>query len=344
MSSVMTDPRGTSVSDLDFRRPSRVSRDAIVALEANHEVFARRLATSWSTMSYSALELEHVTTDQMTLDDFVRALPVPTVLGIVHVAALEATAFIQLDLPFALLVVERLLGGIGDADEAIVSRRPTELEQTLLAHELLEPAVQSIDEAFKDLTKEPSRLVGLEIAPQPLQLGSPGDLLILPTFRVEIRGDLPAQGLVTVAYPVAQLVPQLDRLLLGGRSTSESEDDLYASPLVDTVLDAALDVRVRLGGSCLPASVLAALQPGDVLRLDHAVDRPADLVVDERRLGTGYLGKRGRRFAIQVNQPPTPPRAATPGSTGNGIDPSLPDLHATSGTRPGAATTEGTPR
>lgn len=318
MSTIVTDPRGTSVSEVDFRRPSRVSRDAIVALEANHEVFARRLATTWSSSSYAALEIEHVSTDQLSLDDFVRSLPLPTVLGLVHVGGLDATAFVQLDMPFALLVVERLLGGPGDPSEGVVDRRPTELEQALLAHELLEPAVVAIDEALRDLSDARSALLGMEVAPQPLQLGSPGDLLLLLTYHVEIRGELPARGLVTIAYPVAPLVPQLERLLLGNRGVDEADDDLYTSPLADTVLDAALDVRVRLGGSTLDATTLAGLRPGDVLRLDHPVDRPAELVVDERHLGTAHLGKRGRRLAVQIVDPPTPPRPAPGLSPGAG--------------------------
>ena len=306
--SIVTDPRGTSVSEVDFRRPSRVSRDAIVALEATHELFARRLSTAWSASSYAALEVEHVATDQLSLDDFVRSLPVPTVLGVVHVGGLDANAFVQLDMPFALLVVERLLGGPGDPSTGAIDRRPTELEQALLSHERLEPAVVAIDEALKDLPGDPSQLRSLEIAPQPLQLGSPGDLLLLLTYRVEIRGDLPAQGLVTIAYPVAPLVPQLDRVLLGGRDGEQQLDDLAASALADTVLDAPLDVRVRIGGTSLDAGVMAGLQPGDVLRLDHPVERPADLVVDERHLGTAHLGKRGRKVAVQIVEPPTRPR------------------------------------
>ncbi len=330
--SIVTDPRSTSVSEVDFRRPSRVSRDAIVALEANHELFARRLSTAWSASSYAALEVEHVATDQLSLDDFVRSLPVPTVLGVVHVAALEATAFVQLDMPFALLVVERLLGGPGDAAMGAIDRRPTELEQALLSHELLEPAVVAIDEAMKEVSAETSELRSVEIAPQPLQLGSPGDLLLLLTYRVEIRGDLPAQGLVTIAYPVAPLVPQLDRLLLGGRAGDEQVEDLNASPLADTVLDATLDVRVRIGGTTMDAGVLAGLQPGDVLRLDHPVDRPADLVVDDRHLGTAHLGKRGRKVAVQIAEPPTPPRGvgpAAPGAQGPTAGVSAPGTHLT---------------
>ncbi len=322
--SILTGARSTSVSEVDFRRPSRVSRDAIVALEANHELFARRLSTAWSASSYAALEVEHVATDQLSLDDFVRSLPLPTALGVVHVGALDATAFIQLDMPFALLVVERLLGGPGDPSTGDVDRRPTELEQVLLAHELLEPAVVAIDEALKDLAGDTSELRSVEIAPQPLQLGSPGDLLLLLTYRVEIRGDLPAQGLVTIAYPVAPLVPQLDRLLLGGRSSEDKVDDLNTAPLADTMMEAALDVRVRIGRTPLDAAVLARLQPGDVLRLDHPTDRPADLVVDEHHLGTAHLGKRGRKVAVQVVEPPTPPRQGGPPAAATAVDPAAP--------------------
>ena len=59
-------------------------------------------------------------------------------------------------------------------------------------------------------------------------------------------------------------------------------------------------------------AVLAALEPGHVIRLDHPVDRPADLVVVDRRLGTAHLGKRRRRVAVPVVTPPTPAASAPP--------------------------------
>src|SRR5690554_442321 len=113
------------MAPVDFRRPSRISREAVVALEATHEAFARRLSTAWSAGSYAAIEVEHVATDQLSIDDFVRSLPIPTALATIRVGVLDAVAFLQVDLPFSLLYIERLLGGPGDPAVAPIARRPT---------------------------------------------------------------------------------------------------------------------------------------------------------------------------------------------------------------------------
>lgn len=312
MSVSLADQSNATVAPVDFRRPSRVGRDAIVALETTHEVFARRLSTAWSSSSYTPIEVEHVATDQLSIDDFVRSLPVPTALATVRVGGLGAVAFIQVDLPFGLLCIERILGGMGDPGNAPIDRRPTDLEGALLTDQLLQPAVSAIDEALRELDGDPSALLTFETVPQPMQLGSPGELLLMLSYQVDIRGDLPAQGLVTLAYPVAALVPQLDTLLTGPNESTDDADVLATSPLVGTVLEASLDVRARIGGTTLSASTLAALEPGDVLRLDHHVDRPADLVVNDRHLGSAYLGKRGRKVAVQIAAPPTPGPALAP--------------------------------
>jgi flagellar motor switch protein FliM len=295
---------------VDFRRPSRIGRDAVVALEATHEAFARRLSTSWSSSSYAAIEVEHIATEQLSIDDFVRSLPVPTALATVRVPSLGSIVFVQIDLPLALLFVERLLGGPGDARTGPVGRRPTDLEAALITHELLGPAVTAIDEALRELDGEPSTLLTLETSPQPLQLGSPGELLLLLSYQVEVRGDLPARGLVTLAYPVAPIVNNLDRLLTGASSSDDDPAALAASPLADAVLGATMELAVRFGGQPLDAASIAALAPGDILSLDHRVDRPAVLVCDEQPIGTAHVGRRGRRIAAQIVRPPAGPALA----------------------------------
>jgi flagellar motor switch protein FliM len=305
VSPTLAEVPSSRVTPVDFRRPSRIGRDAVVALANTHDGFARRLATTWSAGSYAAVEIEHVSTDQLSIDDFVRSLPQPTAVGIVRVGALGATAFVQVDLPLALLYIERLLGGPGDTIEAPVTRRPTDLENALLREEVLGPAIVAIDEALRELGGERSELLGLETTPQPLQLGSPGELLLLLTYKVEVRGEVTAQGLVTLAYPVAPLVTHLDRLVTGQDPTVE--DASQRPPVLDALLDAPIDLHVRLSGSPMAAATVADLAVGDVLRLDHPVARPAELVVDGRTVGSAHLGRRGRRVAGQVIDPPTVP-------------------------------------
>jgi flagellar motor switch protein FliM len=301
----------TAVTPVDFRRPSRIGRDAVLALESTHEAFARRLVTVWGTSTHAALEIEHLATEQLSIDDYVRTLPSPTLLATMRVGPLGATALLDVDLPLALILVERLLGGVGDLTQVSAARRPTDLEAGLIADELLTPAVGAVDEAFGDLEEEPSELLGVETTPQPLQLSAPGELLVLLTYRVELRGEQQAQGLLSLGYPVAPLLAQLDRLMAGTVEEDPERERASVQAITTALLEADLDVRVRLGGSTLPANALAGLSEGDVLRLDHAVTQPAELVCDGHAVGSAHLGRRGRRLAVQILQPP----AARPADT-----------------------------
>ncbi|MFA9430916.1 flagellar motor switch protein FliM [Egicoccus sp. AB-alg2] len=309
MSRALADVSTTTVTPVDFRRPSRINRDAVVVFETAHDAFVRRLSSAWTGSTHAVLEIEHLATEQLSVDDYVKTLPTPTALASVRVGPLGATALLDLDLPLALLLVERLLGGPGDPAETAVPRRPTDLETGLIASGLLTPAVRAIDEALRDLGGEPSELLGIETSPQPMQLSAPGELLLLLTYRIEVRGDLPAQGLLSIGYPVAPLLGHLDALAGG---TPEDVDPAAASVARGALLDAPLELRVVLGGSTLPASVLAGLQPGDVLSLDHPVGAPARLACDGHDLGRAHPGRRGRRLAVQIVTPPASARAADP--------------------------------
>ncbi len=333
----------TAVRPVDFRQQNRISRDAIIALESMHDAFARRLATAWSASSFTVLEVEHVATDHLTIDDFVRSLPAPTALATLRIDRIGAPAFVQVDLPFALLFVERLLGGPGDPATAPVSRRPTDLEAVLLGQELYGPVVQAVDEALRDVDGEPSSFVEFEVMPQPLQLGSPDELLVLLTYRVEVRGGTPAQGLVTLAYPSNPILTHLDGLLAGADRDTGEHADANGHIVAETLLEAGVDVQVLLGGSTAPVGSVSGLATGDVLRLDHPADRPARLVVDDRDVGTAHLGRRRRYLAVQVASPPAalPPSridaAEAPGPSRSGSEVGTDDRTYAGADAPGRA-------
>lgn len=306
MGRTLDDVPASAVSAIDFRRPSRIGRDAVVVVESAHEGFARRLGTTWGNNAHAALEIEHVSTEQCSVDDYVRALPNPTVLTQLRVDRLGGTvALLEIDLPLALLLVERVLGGAGDARSAPAVRRPTDLEAALVRAELVEPAVAAIDSALGVLEGEPTTIINVETAPQPVQLHAASELLVLLTYRVEVRGELPGQGLVTVAYPVSPLLAHIDGFMTG---VAGSEDDLEPEVLAAnraSLLAMQAELCVRLGAVSMDAGALARLAAGDVLRLDHRVGDPASLVVEDRCVGTAHLGRRGRRLAVQVATPPS---------------------------------------
>ena len=61
-----------------------------------------------------------------------------------------------------------------------------------------------------------------------------------------------------------------------------------------------VQVSLQLAPTTLTAAEVELLVPGDVVRLDHAVDRPLLGLLDDRVVLHATLGQRGRRRAVAV--------------------------------------------
>lgn len=227
-------------------------------------------------------------------------MPSPTILAPVTLAPLPGTVVIELDLQLALVLVERLLGS--KAREALIrvdSRRPTELEIALV-RDLLQVATDGVAGTVAAVAEVTGELNGLEFNPQMVQVAAPSDRMVVLSYRVHVTGSVQAEGLVSVCYPASMLPPLLDGLRQHPAADHEPVGAV-ANPLVsDRLRGVEVSLSVALAESTLPATALAALREGDVLRLDHRVDRPVRLLLDRRLLPLGHAGRRGRRLAVQI--------------------------------------------
>ena len=62
----------------DFKRPERVSKSQVIALEALHEVFARNVSASLSGYLRGIVEVRLISVEQFTYSEFTMSLPTPT--------------------------------------------------------------------------------------------------------------------------------------------------------------------------------------------------------------------------------------------------------------------------
>lgn len=297
--------REPSFTRFDFRRTTPFNRDAVAALEAAHEVFARRTASGWGNTLRTLAQLEAVGVDQISYDEYVRSLPNPSVLVLVRTPRLAGPVIVELSVQFALLLVDRLLGGRPGVTRAALppTRRPTELETRLLTS-LLSPVVAALDETLAPVGGEELEVAAIEYNPNLLQVAAPPDPMLLLSFRAVLSQGINAEGLVTVAYPEATAASVLEAF---GRRPGAGDEDGEEGPglvalraMSDRVQDASVVLEVCLTDSPISARDVSSLEVGDVLRLDHAIDEPVGGRVAGREVIAAHVGRRGRRLAIQV--------------------------------------------
>lgn len=305
----------------DFRRPTTFAREHVRSLAVAHEVFVRRFASGLNSALRTVVQMEPLSVEQMSYDDYIRSMPNPTVLATIGLAPLPAAAVLEMNVQLALVLVDRMLGGQG---KPVGPRRPTEVETHLL-QELVANGLGAFAETLKPLVDVTPQVGDVDYNPQLVQVVAPSEVVLLLTYRVTIAQGTRSEGLLTICYPYSTLGPALaqlsNNLWLDQSLTASSPAD--TAPLRHELPTVPVQLTVQADPISVPARDLAALQPGDVLRLEHPVDRPLRAVVGGHDVLLGDLGRRGRRLAFQVTGWRATPAAADPPP----LAPTVPDAH-----------------
>jgi flagellar motor switch protein FliM len=142
-------------------------------------------------------------------------------------------------------------------------------------------------------------ITGVEYSPQFAQVAGVSDVMVVATLELKIN-DRPFR--MTVCLPFAGLLPHLVRAA-APVPVSERERSQRARASAELLLQfqkVPVDVAVRIRPTTLAPDALAALAPGDVIRLDHPADAPLDVVVDGTTFAHATAGARGPRLAALI--------------------------------------------
>ncbi len=288
--------RGKSALPFDFRRPNKFSRDHLRAFQIVHETFARQLSTVFATTLRAVAQVTLANVEQVTYDEYVRSLPNPSYLTIVSLNPLPGAAVLQLPLPIAFAAVDRLLGGTG---EALSPKRPlTEIESNIM-RSLMERALRELEYAYETLVRVEAEIVQPEFNPQFAQVAAPSDMAISVTFETRIGEK---RGMSSVCIPYATMQPVLESLasqqLFADRSGRDPE--LWANQLDSAIHNVPVELRVSFREVALESTDILGLRVGDVIPLDHPVDEPLTVYVDDIPCYHAVTGRRGKRLACLI--------------------------------------------
>ncbi|MCZ7527718.1 MAG: flagellar motor switch protein FliM [Acidimicrobiia bacterium] len=280
----------------DFRRPNKFSREHIRALQIVGETFARQFSTVLATTLRAVSNVTLQSVDQVTYDEYIRGLENPSYMAILSLAPLPGASILHLELPVAMAVVDRMLGGPGEAPRL---RRPlTDIEEHLL-RSVLERALQELDYAFESLVKLEARVVTQESNPQFAQVASPSDMTVTVAFEMRVAEQ---RGRTTLCIPYDCLQPVLETIasqsLFSDRSAGDRAN--FTSRLEEALLEVPVDVTVAFNPVILTSAEIVDLQVGDVVPLHHPVKAPLTISADRVPCFSALTGRQGKRLASLV--------------------------------------------
>lgn len=282
----------------NFRRPDKFSKDHLRALHDIHKEFSRQFGLILTAYLRLHIDIEVVSVDQLTYDEFIRSMPNPITLGVVELNPLPGDILIGISHEVATSLVDRMLGGTGLSD--IKPRELTDIEESLLKRIFIK-ASKSLEDAWKNIFPVKGDVKEVESNYTVVQVASPGEIVALVTLEIQIAEKF--SGLLSVCFPYPVLETVISQLssqhIFQAKGILPSLED--KNRILSKINSTNVDVKVLLGSTQVSVHDLLDLKVGDVLRLNSSVNDNLTIKVNDMPKFLGRPGTRKNKMAINIS-------------------------------------------
>ncbi len=280
----------------DFARPSKFSKEHLRTLENIFEHYGRLLYTNLPAYLRKNVQVEVMNAEALAYSEFSNALSDPVLLGIVNFSPLRGNVIMELGTNLGYAIVDRMLGGEGEALEK--KRDFTEIE-LIIIERVMNVCVDLLREPWQNVVNLHPRLERIETNPQFAQLISPTEMIAIITISITI-GDI--SGLMNVCLPFITLEDVMDKLNIKyWFSSMEQKDENSCEKAIEILIQRSeIPIRAILGNSTISVNDFANLQKGDIIKLDSVVDSELDVFVGDIRKFKALPGTSNDNYAVRV--------------------------------------------
>lgn len=260
------------ITPYDFKRPERVGKEQMRALQTLHEGFGRNFGAAMSALLRTIVEVKLTSVDQLTYGEFVFSLENPTCFNLLKAEPLEGNLILDINPSILFPIIDRLLGG-GREVSGVVARRPlTEIELRLVAR-ITSLFLEELRRAWENVLDLKLEVLRVENNPQLVQIVPPNEVVVLISFELALR-DI--RGMINLCIPynaIERIGGKLSAnswVSYGRRhATTESIEQISR-----TLRASLVEVQVRLARSRISTGELFSLRVGDIITTEKDVHSP----------------------------------------------------------------------
>ncbi len=302
------------VTVYDFKRPERVGKEQMRALQTMHEGFGRNFGAALSALLRTMVEVKLTSVDQLTYSEFVFSLENPTCFNLISAAPLEGQLILDINPSILFPMIDRLLGG--STSSALPARRPlTEIELRLVAR-ITALFLKEMQHAWENVLKLELTVDRVESNPQLVQIIPANEVIVLISFELTV-GE--TRGMMNLCIPFNTI----ERI--SGKLTANSWVSYAKRPptmqsmqrVSNQIAEAPVEVVVELATTRITTSDMLGLRVGDVIASEKDIRESLLVYVEGMPKFLAAPGKYKGRKAIQIRtgyqpqnirvDPPAPP-------------------------------------
>src|SRR5689334_15236798 len=255
----------------DFKRPERVSKDQMRALEALHEGFARNFGAALSGYLRTIVEVSVANIEQLTFSEFIHSLPNPTCFNLLSAKPLDGQMCLEISPLIIYPIIDRLLGG--SSADLFIPQRPLTAIEWRLVKRLTDRALSNLSEAWSNITKIAFELTETESNPQLVQIVPPNEVVVVIGFEIKMGNRA---GTMSLCIPFNVIEPLVEKLnaqswFMAGKHRGEEQ---WGNQIARRLSDATLNVAGVLAETTITIADLKNLEIGDLIMTEKPATSP----------------------------------------------------------------------
>jgi len=286
-----------AVAVYDFRRPERVSKDHLRALEGLHEGFARTLGGSLSTFMRAIVDVRVASVEQCTYGEFILMLPNPTCLYLLGVEPIESHMILELGPSIVFPMLDRLLGG-GREPPLVPDRPVTEIESRLIGR-VVDRALKALAECWSAVGEMELSVLQMETNPPMVQALPAGEVVVLVTLEATL-GE--ASGMMHLCIPFAVVEPLMDRLARARQLDRHRHEPVRqnADRVARAIGHAPMRVTAYLAETAITVGDLMNLRIDDIIKTDKPAEATLLVTVEGKPKFRGRPAQHRGKKAVLI--------------------------------------------
>ncbi len=285
------------VQTYDFKRPERVSKDQMRALEALHEGFGRNFGAALSGYLRTIIEVNVAHIEQLTYSEFTHSLPNPTCFNLLKAEQLDGQLCLEISPLIIYPIIDRLLGG--SSSDLFIPQRPlTQIEQRLVQR-ITDRATTHLSEAWSNLTPLSFSVTDFESNPQLVQIVPPNETVVVVGFELKMGNRA---GTMSLCIPYNVIEPIVSKLAAQNWFSYQRKDpgDDHLRKLTTNVANSTIELRALLAQTTITVKELLNLKVGDIITTEKPAAQDILVVAEGKNKFQGQVGKLRENKAVKI--------------------------------------------
>lgn len=289
------------ISNYDFRRPNRISKNQVRTLQTVHENFAEVFGYYLVSKLQTVVSITVTSVDQLFYSEFILSVSNPSCLYVFDIDGTDGSGIMEVSPQLALTIVERLLGG--SADVQAKSRSITPIEQAVIRG-VVEHALSDMRSSWRSIAELKFLYSRLETEADFVQIAPSSEIVVVVSFDVNIGVHTFLMNLCFPTFALEEILARLNRQQITTAALKQSPARMRENMQVmrEQMSKSFLPVVAELGKATITVGELLKLKVGDVIKMKTRINEEIELEIGGKRKLAGRPGSIEGKKAVRITR------------------------------------------